>query len=204
MSRPLREILKYNKNGKILKPVAATMIYNVAKSKTYQSRDLRVAIQDDNIYIYPFINDDIVNKFTKEDLVDNFIVITEAEDKASITSFTEKDIKNENYAILLDYISITKDTHPFNIWLIRYLKENFHGRLITKNRKDVRDLLNVLTKSLDQALTHRKVEKLFSLISTDYATFLDWISNLKAVKIKDLNEFKNNENNGGNKNENNG
>ena len=33
-------------------------------------------------------------------------------------------------------------------------------------------------------LQHSKIEKLFPLIGTDYKTFLDWISNIKAVKIE--------------------
>ena len=153
----------------------------------YLTKDLRVIKKDDQLYIKPFTLKD--EEPTKEDLIENFIVLSEG--KESNRMIDLNDIEDEKHVVSTDELRLDQNTHPFNVWLIRYLKENFNGRLVTNYRGELKKLLRLLINEPDKAITHIRVEKILEYIGSDYKLFLDWISNIKPVRKEEIIKIEN-------------
>ena len=180
MSQKLSDTIKYTRTGKITNPSSdsSSFLFNKVIKKMYLTKDLRVIKKDDQLFIKPFTLKD--EEPTKEDLIENFIVLSEG--KESNRMIDLNDIEDEKHVVSTDELRLDQNTHPFNVWLIRYLKENFNGRLVTNYRGELKKLLRLLINEPDKAITHIRVEKILEYIGSDYKLFLDWISNIKAVR----------------------
>lgn len=193
MSQKLSDTIKYTRTGKITNPSSdsSSFLFNKVIKKMYLTKDLRVIKKDDQLYIKPFTLKD--EEPTKEDLIENFIVLSEG--KESNRMIDLNDIEDEKHVVSTDELRLDQNTHPFNVWLIRYLKENFNGRLVTNYRGELKKLLRLLINEPDKAITHIRVEKILEYIGSDYKLFLDWISNIKAVrKEEEIIKIENKEN----------
>ena len=192
MSQKLSDTIKYTRTGKITNPTSdsSSFLFNKVIKKMYLTKDLRVIKKDDQLYIKPFTQKD--EEPTKEDLVENFIVLSEG--KESNRMIDLNDIEDEKHVVSTDELRLDQNTHPFNVWLIRYLKENFNGRLVTNYRGELKKLLRLLINEPDKAITHIRVEKILEYIGSDYKLFLDWISNIKAVRKEEIIKIENKEN----------
>lgn len=192
MSQKLSDTIKYTRTGKITNPSSdsSSFLFNKVIKKMYLTKDLRVIKKDDQLYIKPFTLKD--EEPTKEDLIENFIVLSEG--KESNRMIDLNDIEDEKHVVSTDELRLDQDTHPFNVWLIRYLKENFNGRLVTNYRGELKKLLRLLINEPDKAITHIRVEKILEYIGSDYKLFLDWISNIKAVRKEEIIKIENKEN----------
>lgn len=189
MSQKLSETIKYTRTGKITNPSSdsSSFLFNKVIKKMYLTKDLRVIKKDDQLYIKPFTLKD--EEPTKEDLIENFIVLSEG--KESNRMIDLNDIEDEKHVVSTDELRLDQNTHPFNVWLIRYLKENFNGRLVTNYRGELKKLLRLLINEPDKAITHIRVEKILEYIGSDYKLFLDWISNIKAVRKEEIIKIEN-------------
>lgn len=189
MSQKLSDTIKYTRTGKITNPSSdsSSFLFNKVIKKMYLTKDLRVIKKDDQLYIKPFTLKD--EEPTKEDLIENFIVLSEG--KESNRMIDLNDIEDEKHVVSTDELRLDQNTHPFNVWLIRYLKENFNGRLVTNYRGELKKLLRLLINEPDKAITHIRVEKILEYIGSDYKLFLDWISNIKAVRKKEIIKIEN-------------
>lgn len=189
MSQKLSDTIKYTRTGKITNPSSdsSSFLFNKAIKKMYLTKDLRVIKKDDQLYIKPFTLKD--EEPTKEDLIENFIVLSEG--KESNRMIDLNDIEDEKHVVSTDELRLDQNTHPFNVWLIRYLKENFNGRLVTNYRGELKKLLRLLINEPDKAITHIRVEKILEYIGSDYKLFLDWISNIKAVRKEEIIKIEN-------------
>ena len=189
MSQKLSDTIKYTRTGKITNPSSdsSSFLFNKVIKKMYLTKDLRVIKKDDQLYIKPFTLKD--EEPTKEDLIENFIVLSEG--KESNRMIDLNDIEDEKHVVSTDELRLDQNTHPFNVWLIRYLKENFNGRLVTNYRGELKKLLRLLINEPDKAITHIRVEKILEYIGSDYKLFLDWISNIKAVKKEEIIKIEN-------------
>ena len=189
MSQKLSDTIKYTRTGKITNPSSdsSSFLFNKVIKKMYLTKDLRVIKKDDQLYIKPFTLKD--EEPTKEDLVENFIVLSEG--KESNRMIDLNDIEDEKHVVSTDELRLDQNTHPFNVWLIRYLKENFNGRLVTNYRGELKKLLRLLINEPDKAITHIRVEKILEYIGSDYKLFLDWISNIKAVRKEEIIKIEN-------------
>ena len=189
MSQKLSNTIKYTRNGKITNPSSdsSSFLFNKVIKKMYLTKDLRVIKKDDQLYIKPFTLKD--EEPTKEDLIENFIVLSEG--KESNRMIDLNDIEDEKHVVSTDELRLDQNTHPFNVWLIRYLKENFNGRLVTNYRGELKKLLRLLINEPDKAITHIRVEKILEYIGSDYKLFLDWISNIKAVRKEEIIKIEN-------------
>lgn len=188
MSQKLSDTIKYTRTGKITNPSCdSSFLFNKAIKKMYLTKDLRVIKKDDQLYIKPFTLKD--EEPTKEDLIENFIVLSEG--KESNRMIDLNDIEDEKHVVSTDELRLDQNTHPFNVWLIRYLKENFNGRLVTNYRGELKKLLRLLINEPDKAITHIRVEKILEYIGSDYKLFLDWISNIKAVRKEEIIKIEN-------------
>lgn len=192
MSQKLSDTIKYTRTGKITNPSSdsSSFLFNKVIKKMYLTKDLRVIKKDDQLYIKPFTLKD--EEPTKEDLIENFIVLSEG--KESNRMIDLNDIEDEKHVVSTDELRLDQNTHPFNVWLIRYLKENFNGRLVTNYRGELKKLLRLLINEPDKAITHIRVEKILEYIGSDYKLFLDWISNIKAVRKEEIIKIENKEN----------
>lgn len=192
MSQKLSDTIKYTRTGKITNPSSdsSSFLFNKVIKKMYLTKDLRVIKKDDQLYIKPFTLKD--EEPTKEDLLENFIVLSEG--KESNRMIDLNDIEDEKHVVSTDELRLDQNTHPFNVWLIRYLKENFNGRLVTNYRGELKKLLRLLINEPDKAITHIRVEKILEYIGSDYKLFLDWISNIKAVRKEEIIKIENKEN----------
>lgn len=192
MSQKLSDTIKYTRTGKITNPSSdsSSFLFNKVIKKMYLTKDLRVIKKDDQLYIKPFTLKD--EEPTKEDLIENFIVLSEG--KESNRMIDLNDIEDEKHVVSTDELRLEQNTHPFNVWLIRYLKENFNGRLVTNYRGELKKLLRLLINEPDKAITHIRVEKILEYIGSDYKLFLDWISNIKAVRKEEIIKIENKEN----------
>lgn len=189
MSQKLSDTIKYTRTGKITNPSSdsSSFLFNKVIKKMYLTKDLRVIKKDDQLYIKPFTLKD--EEPTKEDSIENFIVLSEG--KESNRMIDLNDIEDEKHVVSTDELRLDQNTHPFNVWLIRYLKENFNGRLVTNYRGELKKLLRLLINEPDKAITHIRVEKILEYIGSDYKLFLDWISNIKAVKKEEIIKIEN-------------
>lgn len=189
MSQKLSDTIKYTRTGKITNPSSdsSSFLFNKVIKKMYLTKDLRVIKKDDQLFIKPFTLKD--EEPTKEDLIENFIVLSEG--KESNRMIDLNDIEDEKHVVSTDELRLDQNTHPFNVWLIRYLKENFNGRLVTNYRGELKKLLRLLINEPDKAITHIRVEKILEYIGSDYKLFLDWISNIKAVKKEEIIKIEN-------------
>lgn len=188
MSQKLSDTVKYTRTGKITNPSdSSSFLFNKVIKKMYLTKDLRVIKKDDQLYIKPFTLKD--EEPTKEDLIENFIVLSEG--KESNRMIDLNDIEDEKHVVSTDELRLDQNTHPFNVWLIRYLKENFNGRLVTNYRGELKKLLRLLINEPDKAITHIRVEKILEYIGSDYKLFLDWISNIKAVRKEEIIKIEN-------------
>lgn len=189
MSQKLSDTIKYTRTGKITNPSSdsSSFLFNKVIKKMYLTKDLRVIKKDDQLYIKPFTLKD--EEPTKEDLIENFIVLSEG--KESNRMIDLNDIEDEKHVVSTDELRLDQNTHPFNVWLIRYLKENFNGRLVTNYRGELKKLLRLLINEPDKAITHIRVEKILEYIGSDYKLFLDWISNIKAVRKEEIIKIEN-------------
>lgn len=189
MSQKLSDIIKYTRTGKITNPSSdsSSFLFNKVIKKMYLTKDLRVIKKDDQLYIKPFTLKD--EEPTKEDSIENFIVLSEG--KESNRMIDLNDIEDEKHVVSTDELRLDQNTHPFNVWLIRYLKENFNGRLVTNYRGELKKLLRLLINEPDKAITHIRVEKILEYIGSDYKLFLDWISNIKAVRKEEIIKIEN-------------
>lgn len=192
MSQKLSDTIKYTRTGKITNPSSdsSSFLFNKVIKKMYLTKDLRVIKKDDQLFIKPFTLKD--EEPTKEDLIENFIVLSEG--KESNRMIDLNDIEDEKHVVSTDELRLDQNTHPFNVWLIRYLKENFNGRLVTNYRGELKKLLRLLINEPDKAITHIRVEKILEYIGSDYKLFLDWISNIKAVRKEEIIKIENKEN----------
>lgn len=187
MSQKLSEIIKFTRTGRITNPVGeSTFLYNGKLRKMYLTKDLRVVKKEELLYLKPFNKKE--EEVSKNDEIDNFIILSE--NKKANEVIDTIDLEDEKHIVSTDELDVTNDTHPFNLWLIRYLKENFHGRLVTNNRGELKKLLRTIINEPDKAITHIRVEKIMEYIGSDYKLFLDWISNVKAVKKEELIKIK--------------
>lgn len=189
MSQKLSDTIKYTRTGKITNPSSdsSSFLFNKVIKKMYLTKDLRVIKKDDQLFIKPFTLKD--EEPTKEDLIENFIVLSEG--KESNRMIDLNDIEDEKHVVSTDELRLDQNTHPFNVWLIRYLKENFNGRLVTNYRGELKKLLRLLINEPDKAITHIRVEKILEYIGSDYKLFLDWISNIKAVRKEEMIKIEN-------------
>ena len=189
MSQKLSDTIKYTRTGKITNPSSdsSSFLFNKVIKKMYLTKDLRVIKKDDQLYIKPFTLKD--EEPTKEDLIENFIVLSEG--KESNRMIDLNDIEDEKHVVSTDELRLDQNTHPLNVWLIRYLKENFNGRLVTNYRGELKKLLRLLINEPDKAITHIRVEKILEYIGSDYKLFLDWISNIKAVRKEEIIKIEN-------------
>lgn len=189
MSQKLSDTIKYTRTGKITNPSSdsSSFLFNKVIKKMYLTKDLRVIKKDDQLFIKPFTLKD--EEPTKEDLIENFIVLSEG--KESNRMIDLNDIEDEKHVVSTDELRLDQNTHPFNVWLIRYLKENFNGRLVTNYRGELKKLLRLLINEPDKAITHIRVEKILEYIGSDYKLFLDWISNIKAVRKEEIIKIEN-------------
>ena len=189
MSQKLSDTIKYTRTGKITNPSSdsSSFLLNKVIKKMYLTKDLRVIKKDDQLYIKPFTLKD--EEPTKEDLIENFIVLSEG--KESNRMIDLNDIEDEKHVVSTDELRLDQNTHPFNVWLIRYLKENFNGRLVTNYRGELKKILRLLINEPDKAITHIRVEKILEYIGSDYKLFLDWISNIKAVRKEEIIKIEN-------------
>lgn len=196
MSQKLSDTIKYTRTGKITNPSSdsSSFLFNKVIKKMYLTKDLRVIKKDDQLYIKPFTLKD--EEPTKEDLIENFIVLSEG--KESNRMIDLNDIEDEKHVVSTDELRLDQNTHPFNVWLIRYLKENFNGRLVTNYRGELKKLLRLLINEPDKAITHIRVEKILEYIGSDYKLFLDWISNIKAVRKEEIIKIENKKENDNN------
>lgn len=192
MSQKLSDTIKYTRTGKITNPSSdsSSFLFNKVIKKMYLTKDLRVIKKDDQLYIKPFTLKD--EEPTKEDLIENFIVLSEGKESNRVIDLN--DIEDEKHVVSTDELRLDQNTHPFNVWLIRYLKENFNGRLVTNYRGELKKLLRLLINEPDKAITHIRVEKILEYIGSDYKLFLDWISNIKAVRKEEIIKIENKEN----------
>ena len=192
MSQKLSDTIKYTRTGKITNPSSdsSSFLFNKVIKKMYLTKDLRVIKKDDQLYIKPFTLKD--EEPTKEDLLENFIVLSEGTESNRMIDLN--DIEDEKHVVSTDELRLDQNTHPFNVWLIRYLKENFNGRLVTNYRGELKKLLRLLINEPDKAITHIRVEKILEYIGSDYKLFLDWISNIKAVRKEEIIKIENKEN----------
>lgn len=192
MSQKLSDTIKYTRTGKITNPSSdsSSFLFNKVIKKMYLTKDLRVIKKDDQLFIKPFTQKD--EEPTKEDSVENFIILSEG--KESNRMIDLNDIEDEKYVVSTDELRLDQNTHPFNVWLIRYLKENFNGRLVTNYRGELKKLLRLLINEPDKAITHIRVEKILEYIGSDYKLFLDWISNIKAVRKEEIIKIEKKEN----------
>lgn len=184
MSQKLSDIIKYTRTGKITNPTSETpsFLYNQAIRKMYLTKDLRVIKKDDQLFIKPFTQKD--EEPIKEDSIENFIILSENKEVNRMIDIN--DLEDEKHIVSTEELRVDQETHPFNVWLIRYLKENFNGRLVTNYRGELKKLLRLLINEPDKAITHIRVEKILEYIGSDYKLFLDWISNIKAVRKEDI------------------
>ena len=184
MSQKLSDIIKYTRTGKITNPTSETpsFLYNQAIRKMYLTKDLRVIKKDDQLFIKPFTQKD--EEPIKEDSIENFIILSENKEVNRMIDIN--DLEDEKHIVSTEELRVDQETHPFNVWLIRYLKENFNGRLVTNYRGELKKLLRLLINEPDKAITHSRVEKILEYIGSDYKLFLDWISNIKAVRKEDI------------------
>lgn len=189
MSQKLSDTIKYTRTGKITNPSSdsSSFLFNKVIKKMYLTKDLRVIKKDDQLYIKPFTLKD--EEPTKEDSIENFIILSEG--KESNRMIDLNDIEDEKHVVSTDELRLDQNTHPFNVWLIRYLKENFNGRLVTNYRGELKKLLRLLINEPDKAITHIRVEKILEYIGSDYKLFLDWISNIKAVRKEEIIKIEN-------------
>ena len=189
MSQKLSDTIKYTRTGKITNPSSdsSSFLFNKVIKKMYLTKDLRVIKKDDQLFIKPFTLKD--EEPTKEDLIENLIVLSEG--KESNRMIDLNDIEDEKHVVSTDELRLDQNTHPFNVWLIRYLKENFNGRLVTNYRGELKKLLRLLINEPDKAITHIRVEKILEYIGSDYKLFLDWISNIKAVRKEEIIKIEN-------------
>lgn len=184
MSQKLSDIIKYTRTGKITNPTSETpsFLYNQAIRKMYLTKDLRVIKKDDQLFIKPFTQKD--EEPIKEDSIENFIILSENKEVNRMIDIN--DLEDEKHIVSTEELRVDQETHPFNVWLIRYLKENFNGRLVTNYRGELKKLLRLLINEPDKAITHIRVEKILEYIGSDYKLFLDWISNIKAIRKEDI------------------
>lgn len=184
MSQKLSDIIKYTRTGKITNPTSETpsFLYNQAIRKMYLTKDLRVIKKDDQLFIKPFTQKD--EEPIKEDSIENFIILSENKEVNRMIDIN--DLEDEKHIVSTEELRVDQETHPFNVWLIRYLKENFNGRLVTNYRGELKKLLRLLINEPDKAITHIRVEKILEFIGSDYKLFLDWISNIKAIRKEDI------------------
>ena len=192
MSQKLSDIIKYTRTGKITNPTSETpsFLYNQAIRKMYLTKDLRVIKKDDQLFIKPFTQKD--EEPIKEDSIENFIILSENKEVNRMIDIN--DLEDEKHIVSTEELRVDQETHPFNVWLIRYLKENFNGRLVTNYRGELKKLLRLLINEPDKAITHIRVEKILEYIGSDYKLFLDWISNIKAVRKEEIIKIENKEN----------
>ena len=184
MSQKLSDIIKYTRTGKITNPTSETpsFLYNQAIRKMYLTKDLRVIKKDDQLFIKPFTQKD--EEPIKEDSIENFIILSENKEVNRMIDIN--DLEDEKHIVSTEELRVDQETHPFNVWLIRYLKENFNGRLVTNYRGELKKLLRLLINEPDKAITHIRVEKILEYIGSDYKLFLNWVSNVKAVRKEDI------------------
>ena len=181
MSRKLEEALTFKEEtGKITKPRVGEVVFNTSTQLMYYIRELKAHKVNDTVYVIPFNMG--TEKIGNEYLLDNYLLV-EPEDSIKLIPIITENV-NEKHAVYTDKLLIDENTHPFNMWLIRFLKERFPGKLITSDRGKCKSILRMVINKPEVPLQHSKIEKLFPLIGTDYKTFLDWISNIKAVKIE--------------------
>ena len=153
-------------------------IFNIENAMIYRPNELKFFKEKNNIFgRYKKDN----SPFTKSNLVSNFFVLEDGDDLEVINQKEQKRTKKK-IVTLNSSIQVVDGIHPFNKWLVLFIRETYGDHLVVKDNQIAVTCLRILKNFLcKKAYPQKKAEILFDQLGTTYNEFLEFIRNYKGL-----------------------